>query len=132
MPLRDRREDLGLLVRAILRRVAPEASSSLTLHPRVARAFFRYEWPGNVRELERCLATAAVLAAKTGRIEVEHLPQALQRSLEPTADRREELVALLREHGGNIAAVARAMGKARMQIQRWMKRYGLDSADFRR
>ncbi len=32
---------------------------------------------------------------------------------------------LLAEHQGNISAVARAMGKARMQIQRWIKRYNL-------
>ncbi len=41
------------------------------------------------------------------------------------AARRDQLAALLAEHQGNISAVARAMGKARMQIQRWLKRYGL-------
>ncbi len=48
------------------------------------------------------------------------------------ATRREVLVALLAEHGGNVSAVARAMGKARMQIQRWIRRYGLDRAAFQR
>ena len=43
----------------------------------------------------------------------------------------EKLIALLREHGGNISAVARAMGKARMQIQRWLKRYRLDPETYR-
>ena len=69
-------------------------------------------------------------------MEVEHLPEAVQRALEgPAAEdaaRREELVALLREHGGNISAVAKAMGKARMQIQRWLKRYSIDAERFRR
>jgi transcriptional regulator with GAF, ATPase, and Fis domain len=45
--------------------------------------------------------------------------------------RREELIALLRQHGGNVAAVARVMGKARMQVHRWLKRYELDLDDFR-
>jgi transcriptional regulator with GAF, ATPase, and Fis domain len=45
---------------------------------------------------------------------------------------RERLVALLHEHHGNVAAVARTMGKARMQIQRWMKRYDVDARSFRR
>jgi transcriptional regulator of acetoin/glycerol metabolism len=40
--------------------------------------------------------------------------------------RKGELVLLLRAHGGNVTAVARAMGKERMQIQRWIKRYGID------
>ncbi|MBL8910930.1 MAG: helix-turn-helix domain-containing protein, partial [Archangium sp.] len=44
--------------------------------------------------------------------------------------RKEELVALLKQHGGNVSAVARAMGKARMQIQRWMARYELDPRSF--
>jgi len=46
--------------------------------------------------------------------------------------RREQLVALFREHCGNVSAVARAMGKARMQIQRWMRRYKIDPESFRR
>jgi len=37
--------------------------------------------------------------------------------------RRAQLVELLQQHAGNISAVARVMGKARMQIQRWLKRY---------
>ena len=43
----------------------------------------------------------------------------------------EHLVALLHEHRGNVTAVARAMGKARMQIQRWLKRYHLVPDEFR-
>jgi hypothetical protein len=35
------------------------------------------------------------------------------------------------EHHGNVAAVARAMGKARMQIQRWIKRYRLVPGEYR-
>ena len=46
--------------------------------------------------------------------------------------RQEQILALLREHQGNIAAVARHMGKARMQVQRWLKRYGIDPERFRR
>jgi DNA-binding NtrC family response regulator len=44
---------------------------------------------------------------------------------------RDEISALLREHGGNVSAVARALGKARMQVQRWLRRYQLDPASFR-
>ena len=44
---------------------------------------------------------------------------------------KDEICALLREHGGNVSAVARALGKARMQVQRWLKRYQVDSAAFR-
>ncbi|MEI9939385.1 MAG: hypothetical protein WDO69_19355 [Pseudomonadota bacterium] len=42
-----------------------------------------------------------------------------------------ELRALLVEHQGNVAAVGRELGKARMQIHRWMKRYGIAVDEFR-
>ena len=135
-PLRARREDTGLLVGALLARLG---CAELRLHPRAARALLRHGFPGNVRELERALEAAAALA-EGGQVQAEHLPEAVQRSLgTPGAQReaeeearREELVALLQEHGGNVTAVARAMGKARMQVQRWLKRYALDPARFRR
>jgi transposase-like protein len=41
-------------------------------------------------------------------------------------------VALLGEHGGNLSATARSMGKARVQIRRWLRRYQIDPLQFRR
>ena len=59
-------------------------------------------------------------------------PSAPPRALTPEdARHRDELITLLREHHGNIAAVARVMGKARMQVHRWVKRYDLRLSDFR-
>jgi transcriptional regulator of acetoin/glycerol metabolism len=129
-PLRDRREDLGLLVSALL---PPEAQ----LSPEAARLLFRYDWPANVRELAKCLAQAAVFAA--GRpIDPGHLPPSLRAGpaepaalAEGDAAKREELLEQLRAHRGNLSAVARAMGKARNQIQRWIRRYQLDPERFR-
>jgi transcriptional regulator of acetoin/glycerol metabolism len=92
----------------------------------------------NVRELERALATALVLAGDAP-IDVAHLPAAL-RGLRPEATpplseadarQREELIALLQVHHGNISAVARALGCARMQVHRWAKRYGVQLERFR-
>jgi transcriptional regulator with GAF, ATPase, and Fis domain len=45
---------------------------------------------------------------------------------------RDQLVAALEEHDGNLSAVARAMAKDRKQIQRWVKRFGLEPDRFRR
>jgi transcriptional regulator with GAF, ATPase, and Fis domain len=51
------------------------------------------------------------------------------RSLTATEQaQRDELAELLRLHAGNISAVARNLGKERIQIRRWMKRYGLDAS----
>jgi DNA-binding NtrC family response regulator len=131
-PLRDRRCDLGLLCGELLRRIAATGASRTSFAPEAARALLRYGWPLNVRELEQCLA-AAVALSKGGRIELEHLPPPVRAPPAPRplpwegteAKRRDELVALLAEHRGNVSAVARALGKGRTQIQRWMKRYRL-------
>jgi transcriptional regulator of acetoin/glycerol metabolism len=43
----------------------------------------------------------------------------------------QELRALLSAHHGNVAAVGREFGKERMQVHRWLKRYGIDVAQYR-
>src|SRR5207244_11071980 len=54
-PLRERREDLGLLCAALLRRLAPDRCERLRLEPDAARALLHHAWPLNVRELELSL-----------------------------------------------------------------------------
>jgi transcriptional regulator with AAA-type ATPase domain len=138
-PLRERKEDLGLLVRSLLSRGGTNtALPELTIA--AARTLGSYDWPLNIRELERCLSAAAVLAGD-GPIEVDHLPPQLHhRPAAPTgasglkpedAWLREELITRMTEHKGNISAVARSFGKARVQIQRWLKRFELDADAFR-
>jgi sigma-54 dependent transcriptional regulator, acetoin dehydrogenase operon transcriptional activator AcoR len=135
-PLRDRREDLGILTRALLRRAgAPE---DVAFSCKAARALLRYAWPSNIRELEKCLSSAVVLAQGDPTIiDIQHLPEGVRASLNrlrppipdlppEDAERRVKLAALLLQHRGNIAAVARAMGKAPMQVHRWIKRYELE------
>jgi DNA-binding NtrC family response regulator len=147
LPLRERREDLGILIGDILRRLAPELLDRTVFTPDAARALFRHKWPYNVRELEKCLATALVLATG-GPIDLPQLPEWARPRSEHTPvpgaaapeaapisaeqlRHREELIALLMEHRGNVSSIARAMGKARMQVQRWLKRYGLDPQTYR-
>ena len=152
-PLRSRREDLGLLIRAVLPRVAKDPST-ISLSQDAARALLTYGWPLNVRELEKCLA-AAVAQSSDGRLKLEHLPKSLGappvESMAPAAsepppsgkprtvtleakdvERRARLVSLLEQHAGNVSAVSREMGAARAQIHRWLRRYDLDPATFRR
>jgi hypothetical protein len=135
-PLRERREDLAWLAAALLEQ---GASRPVTFSVDAARALLRHRWPQNVRELEKCLMGAAVLAAG-GQVEVEHLPEAVRASGAapppaaadgPDAARREELIGLLQRHSGNVTAVARALGKARTQVQRWLRRFHLDPRSFR-
>ncbi len=131
--LHQRSEDLGLIIAALLEKLAPGRDA--VIEPQAVRCLYRHAWPGNVRELERCLGAALVLAG-AGAITAAHLPAEL--SGEGDADepgdggaQRDALIALLREHRGNVTAVGRALGKAPVQIRRWMKRWSLDPDSFR-
>jgi transcriptional regulator with GAF, ATPase, and Fis domain len=136
-PLRDRREDLGCLIAAILPRIAPQPHR-ITLHRSAARLLLRYGWPLNIRELEQALR-AAVALAEDGEIRAEHLSEAIRNYVPPSLaslrpeDRvlRERVIELLREQGGNVTAVGRAMGKAPIQIRRWCRRLQIELAQFR-
>ncbi len=138
-PLAERREDVAILVAALLRSAG---AGTATLTPDAARALFLHDWPDNVRELSMTLAAAVALAGG-GPIDVVHLPRAVRASAAITeataaapldqdeAALRAQLVTLLEAHAGNISAVARAAGKARWQIHRWLHRFALDPGTYR-
>jgi hypothetical protein len=136
-PLRERAEDIGSVIAALLPRLGDD-KAKVTLHRKAARALLGYGYPLNVRELEQALRAAAVLAE--GReIRLEHLPEVIRghgsRFAPPSRpeDRalRERLIEVLRESGGNVSAAARAMDKAPIQIRRWCRRFAIDLASFR-
>ena len=54
-----------------------------------------------------------------------------RREIEPIIDTLDKCRAMLKEEDGNVAAVGRRLGKARMQVHRWMKRYGIEVEDYR-
>jgi transcriptional regulator with GAF, ATPase, and Fis domain len=145
-PLRERREDFALIASALIEKIAGELSRDVTFSVDSARALLMHDWPLNVRELEKCLASALLLA-RGGRVELEHVRDSIRcapraapatrkqvSGPEALTDRdrklRDELVQLLRENGGNVTAVARAMGKARTQVQRWLRRFEIDPGSF--
>ena len=151
-PLRERKEDVYVLVRALLARHGrPELAPTLPFMV----GLLQHDWPYNVRELESCIKRCIALC-QTPTLSAELLPDPVKEAMEhygrpprpgttlagdaglaeaplgqagpPTSD---VLRALLAAHQGNIAAVGRELGKARMQIHRWMKRYGIDADDYR-
>jgi DNA-binding NtrC family response regulator len=73
-PLRDRVEDLPLLLQAILPRIVPDGGEGTTIAPAAVRALLNYGWPRNVRELHQALARAVILA-RGARLELWHLPR---------------------------------------------------------
>jgi transcriptional regulator of acetoin/glycerol metabolism len=136
-PLRDRREDLGILIAALLARHAGADAAAFRLNADAICALFERRWSLNVRELERVLQAAVELCREGKEIGVEHLPAEARLDRLDAAvslsgdDLAGELTRLLRARHGNVSAVARDLGKARMQIHRWMSQFGIDPADFR-
>jgi sigma-54 dependent transcriptional regulator, acetoin dehydrogenase operon transcriptional activator AcoR len=159
--LRERREDLGLLIRAVLRQSGtPLERVGFDLD--ALRLLLRYSWPLNVRELRRALLAAVDLAGaeddEAVRICPHHLPEAIQelrasapagsapgdrapatRPREPKVDLtdaerdlRDSVIDHLRRANGNVSDVARQMGKGRTQIHRWIVRFGIDVEALRR
>jgi transcriptional regulator with GAF, ATPase, and Fis domain len=148
--LRERREDFGLLLAALLPRTA-----DVRFTPVALRALLRHDWPRNIRELEQCLSAASALAPG-GVIDRDHLPPGIRnpRAAEASPevgeireirevgevaeldddDRvlRDRLVALFAAHDGNVAAVAAALGKQRQQVYKWIKRLAIDLSAYRR
>ncbi len=133
-PLRERREDIPLLVTELLARhgaadaaVAPEAMSRL----------LRHGWPGNVRELENALEHALVLS-RGGEIRSEHLPSEIGAEASPrgmtavargSASERELIAAALAASGWNRTRAARRLGIDRTTLWRKIKDHGLTPAE---
>ncbi|MDQ3369960.1 MAG: sigma 54-interacting transcriptional regulator [Myxococcota bacterium] len=128
-PLAERRVDLGVMLAEL---VPPATQLAAT----AARALFAYGWPRNARELVRAIERAVALAG-TGEVGLAHLPDeiATAKFAAPTVAapdaRRDELHALLEKHHGNVSKVAVEIGRVRQQVQRWLKRYGLDPERYR-
>ncbi len=149
LPLRERREDIGMLVAALAERI--EAETPFAITPDAMRLLMRYDFPLNVRELEQVLRAALVLApadpgTRVKTIDVDHLPETVKagpRNSAPGSKRRTvaaspeatarkaELIVQMKEHRGNVSAIARAMGTARMQIHRWIRQFEVNPEDYR-
>jgi DNA-binding NtrC family response regulator len=145
-PLRQRAEDVLPLLRHALGDDAPPVSADL------AEGLLLHAWPYNVRELFKVAAELKIRGAGMPVLELRLVGDRLKRaavSAAPPApsalpsipivrekdDRpipsREELVALLREHHGSVADVARATGRSRKQVYRWIESHGIDVETFR-
>ena len=103
-----------------------------------------HDWPFNVRELVSAVEHAAE-QARGGELAAGHLPESVgtrSRAPEPepiaatSMPRRKrpsagELRELLSREGGNIAAVARALGRDPAQVYRWLRQHSIRPEEFR-
>ncbi len=143
-PLRDRREDIPLLVEHFLEKHARDAGKKVTrVEPKAMEALASHGWPGNVRELEnvvhRTLLVVAglelklddlppnIIASESGVSSpvnaVEARSSSGPKSLEDLE--REAIVAAMESNRGNLSDVARQLGIGRSTLYRKLEQYGL-------
>jgi transcriptional regulator with GAF, ATPase, and Fis domain len=160
-PLRERKEDIFQLARLFSARYERKGPASVTFSFSFLVALMHHDWPFNVRELESCIKRAVALAERDvldtpqlpdaiadlmktygvrPRVDSPSLVpppvSASSPSVPISSSRRPppteaELRDLLVRHRGNVAAVGRELGKERMQVHRWMKRYAISVEEYR-
>jgi len=137
-PLRERMEDLRVLVEHLLGTLAP-GDDDVALQSRVGKLVAEAEhhgWPGNIRELKNYLARCVALDTEVALFSAESLPSTpppidVARPLREVRERwqrfleRNYLEAMLERHDRNVSAAARAAGVDRAQFYRLMWRNGL-------
>jgi DNA-binding NtrC family response regulator len=132
-PLRDRREDIPLLVAHRLRSLAERDHREVkSLTPEALAALVAHEWPGNVRELENVVERMAVLAGDRPSLGIGDLPAFLREQPEAALDagdyenarRRFDHAyfrALLARCDGNVTEAARVAGLSRGHLHRRLR-----------
>lgn len=152
-PLRDRPEDIPLLMRTFLDEFAGEYGlDAPVISAEAMDAVLRYRWPGNIRQL-RAMCERWVITRSGRRLEREHLGPVLveqragprpgslliqeEATMKANTSRvveqveRAYLYRLLRRKGGHLGQTAEAAGITRRTLYTKMKQYALDADDFR-
>ena len=147
-PLRERKDDIPLLVQHFLDRFNKENRRHVALSPEVTAIFARYHWPGNVRELQNCIERLVVLAdastltvtaiPKPLRSYIDHIKEVTSASrLSPVRKgietlpahvqtiERERLVHVLEEVAWNKAKAARMLGLTARQVAYKIQKYAI-------
>jgi len=148
-PLRDRREDIPLLIDAMLGHLGPPGKTA-TLTEQTRAALMAHDWPGNVRELrnviERALALGAdpgMLVAPLGNQDINSKGAQLRDSIEfepgvsfrDTKEKWTELFErrylswLIKRAEGNISKAARDADMDRKYLHKLLRKYGITSDD---
>jgi transcriptional regulator with PAS, ATPase and Fis domain len=141
-PLRERREDIALLVQRFLAAQVPPRTLA-DLPANALELLKSHSWPGNVRELRNTVARLVLFpylgeqafsrpgerSDESGAARVTALPLREARGVMLEQFERTYVAAKLREHSGNVTRAAEAMGVSRQFAHRLMERYGLRSGE---
>ena len=136
-PLRERREDIPLLVHHFLGRMTGDDGDK-SLGEDAMEVLCAYDWPGNIRELENALERAAVVAGGAPiepshlpeRVRQEHAPPLVSDQLPPNPSmeviERAYIHWVLLAEGGNKTRAAEVLGIDPSTLYRKLNRYGIE------
>ncbi len=136
-PLRDRKEDIPLLVGHFLKKHADRGSKPKRMSPKAMRVMMNYDWPGNVRELENAIHRATILS-RGETVFPEQLPAKLQAVPDSDVDgekigvtiremERGIIIKTLAQTEGNRTHAAKTLGISRRTLQNKIKEYEIES-----
>ena len=134
-PLRDRAEDIPILVRHFTKKYAAKMGRQIEKIPAdTMSALVAWRWPGNIRELENFIERAVILTSGTtlraplAEIREDAAESAGGDTLEQVE--REHIVRVLRESGGVVTAAATRLGLHRTTLNAMMRKLGISRGDF--
>ncbi len=142
-PLRDRKEDIPLLIAAFLSEFTLENGKQIDgIDPKARLALFNYSWPGNVRQLRNSMESAVVLC-KGSVITLDDLPPAVRGDSSEEvirlpvgtslADMEKEVIrSTLNREGGNKSRTAEILGIGRKTLHRKLQEFGMEPAEAER
>jgi PAS domain S-box-containing protein len=122
-PLRERKDDIPLLVGHFLKKCADKnRRKALRIEPEAENLLLSYNWPGNVRELEHAIEHACIMS-RSGSIGPDHLPAELRAGIQVPADQEnfERILKTLEKTDGNIAKAARLLGMSRPSLYKRLR-----------
>jgi len=149
-PLRDRRDDIPILVAHFLNKIHRTHPGKFSIHNDALRTMVQYDWPGNVRELENAVEHGVTMASG-GEIEVGDLPTQLQqqalaglhaamraekdqetatsKEIVPLAVKeRDAIFEAIRLTNGDKLEAARLLGIGKTTLYRKLKEYGFSDS----
>jgi two-component system nitrogen regulation response regulator NtrX len=145
-PLRDRKEDIPLLVKEFLEEFGQQyGRPHVEITEDALNSLRQYHWPGNVRELRNLVERVLILNPKVQRVEKKHLPMLVYRGPKLTesgrfsmkseefsslveareAYERDFILKKLDEFHGNVSRAAEGLGLERSHLYRKMKALGV-------
>jgi Nif-specific regulatory protein len=133
-PLRDRKEDIPLLVDHMLKKMEGESGAKVKVHPKAMTLLMRYDWPGNIRELGNEIQRCVAMGLKA--IEPESLsekireeftlgPRSTSLDQQVTSLEKNVIVETLKKHHYSRLKTAKALGVSRITLYKKMKSYGI-------